>query len=839
LLAISACQNGGGKLPVTPRASTQAPATATPTPAAEASAIASRAPDEKPQPLLKPDGPSRVLSGTLSFDAGYMASANVGRALSDSVYAVADASLLSNNGGNIISDHAAGLISDYGGGLIGNNGGSIISDHAAGLTSKVKFGLLSAGPGLGTEQPIAGMLLAVVNLATGEPLALGRNAAGEPVYLIHSDARGHYEVYLPDDLKNNVRVVTGPPGQADARLLYSLVTNPAQATEQRFDEAASVVTNYVRQAMTEQMYRMVFGQGAEAALQDALGRAPAEAVALLEPGLNALKQVCVEEKVTELSPGRIRRITRAWSDAVVARIDLSGIESPPVFSEFDVPTEKALPALNDMFAKIVAGATSRMGADPRVFDNTPWMLAAQMRRAERKLPAAAVRKPSDVARLLNEEFAGGELGARQRSAWLPLADLGVAIEDSVRMRALVSSIYLALLLGTYSDEEFHRELVEIVRRAARAERGPNALPEPVEEPVAVAPFSLPQEEGSYDVQTLVGTGAVGHANGPAKDATVDDVRGLVWDGADALYFTDGSKKEGYLRKVDLKDPAHPVSTVAGGAGGYKDGPLDQALFVAPAGLALEQDDKAVTIYVGDSGRAVRKVSLPKDGGKGAVSTIAGGVPGGKKDDVTEGPGASVNFAALTSLALDGKGGLLVVNGGGSIRRIDLKDATYPVRVVSTAPLGRDGVGGGVHSLTRTADGSVYFTDDTAGRLWRLLPEGGISLVAGAGSAFSFADGYYYLAALNYPMGLTAAPDGSLLISEYLSNNIRRVRLRPDGTGMVTTVTGSATVKPDGFADGTGETARFNEPGPLCMGPNGQVFVADVKNHRIRVLIPRH
>lgn len=39
----------------------------------------------------------------------------------------------------------------------------------------------------------------------------------------------------------------------------------------------------------------------------------------------------------------------------------------------------------------------------------------------------------------------------------------------------------------------------------------------------------------------------------------------------------------------------------------------------------------------------------------------------------------------------------------------------------------------------------------------------------------------------------------------------------------------------GSADGTGSSARFNDPSGLAVGPNGRIFLADSRNHVIRVI----
>jgi hypothetical protein len=665
----------------------------------------------------------------------------------------------------------------------------------------------------------------VVDLATGLPLPLGQDAAGKPVYLIHSDARGHYEVYLPAGVSTNVRVVTGMPGQTDARLLYNLVTSPRQDGDVPFDEASALVSDYVRRAVTEQMLRMTFGKDADATLGASLELLPPQALPLLKPASDKYLRICAEEKVGELSQGRIRRVTRAWSDALVARVDLSEVMSPPAFTKLEAPSEKAMPALVKIVREVLAKTAGPLNADPAAYDQAPWLLSANFRRAEQGLPAAVIRKPADVGRVIMEEFAGSELSEQARTIWVPLVDLGFAPEEGEHMRALITSVYLGLLLALFTDETLRDDLGEALRRAARAERGPDALPEPPGEAAATAPFELPAEATRYDVKTLVGNGNAGHADGPGNTATVDAVRSLVWDGADTLYFSDNTENRfAGIRKVDLRDPTHPVTTIAGGKTGKQDGTPEAARFAGVEGLALEKTATATTIYLGDGWQSLRKLVLPADGSPGSVITLYAG--------------ANPRLDAIPALALDGKGGLLFIHADSGLRRLDLTAASPAPTSLDLAPLAALGVGGSIFGMARATDNQIYLADYTEDRIWRLKPNGGLAFVAGATGAKDAVDGYGYGAAFSAPTGLAAAPDGSLLVAESAGHVIRRVRIRPDGLGVVTTLTGSGATQPAGFLDGPAEHARFNMPAALCAGPNGSIFVADRKNNRIRVLEPR-
>jgi RHS repeat-associated protein len=88
------------------------------------------------------------------------------------------------------------------------------------------------------------------------------------------------------------------------------------------------------------------------------------------------------------------------------------------------------------------------------------------------------------------------------------------------------------------------------------------------------------------------------------------------------------------------------------------------------------------------------------------------------------------------------------------------------------------------------------------------------------------------AALGYPSGLAAGPDGSLYIADWYNSRIRRVH--PDG--MITTVVGTGA---DGYGagysgdGGPATQAQLNLPADIALGPDGSLYIADSYNHRIR------
>jgi sugar lactone lactonase YvrE len=82
--------------------------------------------------------------------------------------------------------------------------------------------------------------------------------------------------------------------------------------------------------------------------------------------------------------------------------------------------------------------------------------------------------------------------------------------------------------------------------------------------------------------------------------------------------------------------------------------------------------------------------------------------------------------------------------------------------------------------------------------------------------------------LNQPNGLVADADGNLYVADTLNHRIRKIA--QDGTPSTFAGTGVA-----GFADGDVAVAQFNEPIGLALAADGTLYVADSKNHRIRAI----
>ena len=87
------------------------------------------------------------------------------------------------------------------------------------------------------------------------------------------------------------------------------------------------------------------------------------------------------------------------------------------------------------------------------------------------------------------------------------------------------------------------------------------------------------------------------------------------------------------------------------------------------------------------------------------------------------------------------------------------------------------------------------------------------------------------AQLDTPDGVAIAPDGDLIVADSHNNRIRRVD-RP--TRIITTIAGSGDSGYDGD-DKPATEASLNTPNGVWAGPNGDIYIADTLNNRIRLI----
>ncbi|MCH1508830.1 MAG: choice-of-anchor D domain-containing protein, partial [Akkermansiaceae bacterium] len=210
---------------------------------------------------------------------------------------------------------------------------------------------------------------------------------------------------------------------------------------------------------------------------------------------------------------------------------------------------------------------------------------------------------------------------------------------------------------------------------------------------------------------------------------------------------------------------------------------------------------------------------------GVVSTLAGTNQG-----FAEGTGLDAQFDRPAGIAADGVGNLYVADEfNHRIRKINT--ATGEVTSLagsSTAGLA-DGSGAAAEfhfptGVAVDAAGNVYVSDTANHSIRKITPAGEVTTLAGSGTP-GFGDGAGAVAKFSSPRGLAVNDDGDVFVADTGNNRIRKVT----AAGEVSTLSGSGT---EGFQNGAGGTAQFSSPtGVAVVGSD--VYVADYGNHVIR------
>jgi sugar lactone lactonase YvrE len=137
------------------------------------------------------------------------------------------------------------------------------------------------------------------------------------------------------------------------------------------------------------------------------------------------------------------------------------------------------------------------------------------------------------------------------------------------------------------------------------------------------------------------------------------------------------------------------------------------------------------------------------------------------------------------------------------------------------------------SVTLDGQGNLYIADSLHNRLRKVTASTGvISTIAGNGNpAYTGDNGPAINATLNVPSGVTIDGAGNLYIADTGNNVVRMINA---STGIITTIAGTGVLGDAG--DGSVATsATMNQPWGVTLDTNGNVFIADTSNHRIRVV----
>lgn len=215
-----------------------------------------------------------------------------------------------------------------------------------------------------------------------------------------------------------------------------------------------------------------------------------------------------------------------------------------------------------------------------------------------------------------------------------------------------------------------------------------------------------------------------------------------------------------------------------------------------------------------------------------VTTLAGdGAPGVQDAAVP----AQSRFHNPFGVAVDALGNVYVADAGESNRIRKIAAKTSAVTTLAGGAEGfADGAGASAafntpSALAIDANGNLYVADTSNNRIRKVTPEGMVSTLAGDGTTGS-RDGASGAAQFNAPVGVAVDRSGERVYVADTYND--RIRLITTGDGQVTTLAGGSA---PGYADGASRDARFDTPCALVSTPDGELFIADTGNRRLRKL----
>lgn len=132
-----------------------------------------------------------------------------------------------------------------------------------------------------------------------------------------------------------------------------------------------------------------------------------------------------------------------------------------------------------------------------------------------------------------------------------------------------------------------------------------------------------------------------------------------------------------------------------------------------------------------------------------------------------------------------------------------------------------------------SDGSILIADTGNQRIRRVGPDRNISTIAGNGvRGFGGDGGPATGATLADPFGVEVGPDGTFYIADTGNNRIRRV----DTAGIISTMAGTGSWRHGGDG-GRAAEASFDQPHSIALGPQGELYLEDTLNSRVRRIGP--
>jgi uncharacterized protein (TIGR03437 family) len=223
---------------------------------------------------------------------------------------------------------------------------------------------------------------------------------------------------------------------------------------------------------------------------------------------------------------------------------------------------------------------------------------------------------------------------------------------------------------------------------------------------------------------------------------------------------------------------------------------------------------------------------------GIINTVAGS----STANVYAGDGGKATQASLSSpngITFDSAGNMYIADTlNDVVRKVNTSGIISTVAGNNSSAYSGDGGPATSASLSEPtglafdAAGDLYIADSNNNCIRMVTPDQNIHTVAGQCSyaLFQGDGGPATQAKLNKPYSIAVDAQGNLYISDTENERIREVT----PNGIINTIAGTGTA---GFKDGPALQAEFNSPSGIAVDASGSLYIADKSNFRIRKLLP--
>ena len=343
--------------------------------------------------------------------------------------------------------------------------------------------------------------------------------------------------------------------------------------------------------------------------------------------------------------------------------------------------------------------------------------------------------------------------------------------------------------------------------------------------VTSAPVSA-TAEASPTLSIFAGSGANGAPTpGPARSSALGGPNGLAFDSAGNLFIADQNNN------MVLKVTTDGTLSIFAGNGTYgapTPGPATSSSMAYPWGLAV---DAADNVYIGDSFNYVVYKVTPD----GTLSVFAGT---GSLGAPTPGPATSSPMGIPDELEFDSSGNLYIADYSNSRVYKVTPDGMLSI-VAGSGVWGTPTEGPATSSALKApcglafdSTGNLYISDFDNSLVMKVTPTGTLSIVAGTGVWGTPTEGPATSSMLTGVFGLAVDPLDNLIIVDMYSNLV--LKMTPGGA--LSILVGSGASGPP--TEGPARSSALSMPSVPVFDPLGDLYLSDFLNSVVeKVSIP--